>query len=78
VPSLILLYREGLSIPQTVSQLPRTEIPALENMVHKIGEKTGTSNYSPEIMIVTVNKKINSRYFTVGKENQQHPNKFVP
>ncbi len=29
-------------------------------------------------MIVTVNKKINSRYFSVGKENPQNPNKFVP
>lgn len=29
-------------------------------------------------MIVTVNKKINTRYFAVGKENQQNPNKFTP
>lgn len=46
-PSLILLYREGLSIQQTKNQLPRTEIPALENMIKKIGEKTGIKNYKP-------------------------------
>lgn len=29
-------------------------------------------------MIVTVNKKISSRYFSILKENQNNPNKFVP
>ena len=46
-PDLILLYREGLSIPQIRSQLPRMDIPALENMIKKIGEKTGAKNYKP-------------------------------
>lgn len=78
VPNLIILYREGLSVPQTKAQLPRTEIPALENMIKKIGDKTNTKNYNPQIMIVTVNKKINTRYFAIGKENQQNPNKFIP
>jgi hypothetical protein len=36
-------------------------------MIKKIGEKTNTKNYKPEIMIVTVNKKINSRYFAIGR-----------
>lgn len=67
VPDMIILYREGLSDKQAASQLPRMEIPALDNMVNKIGDKTGVKNYRPEIMIVTVNKKINSRYFVVGK-----------
>jgi hypothetical protein len=47
-------------------------------MIKKIGDKTSNPNYNPEVMIVTVNKKINSRYFSVGKENLQNPNKFVP
>lgn len=29
VPDLIILYREGLSIPQTAAQIPKMEIPAL-------------------------------------------------
>jgi len=36
-------------------------------MIKVIGEKTKTAKYNPEIVIVTVNKKINSRYFEVGK-----------
>jgi len=47
-------------------------------MIKKIGDKTGVKNYKPEVMIVTVNKKINTRYFIGGKENQQNPNKFLP
>ena len=46
-PDSILLYREGLSIPQIKSQLPKMDIPALESMIKKIGEKTGTKNYNP-------------------------------
>jgi hypothetical protein len=61
-----MLYREGLSVPQIKMQLPKMEIPALENTARKIGEKTGQKNYNPEIMIITVNKKINSRYFSIG------------
>jgi hypothetical protein len=61
-----MLYREGLSVPQIKMQLPKMEIPALENTVRKIGDKTGVKNYNPEIMIITVNKKINSRYFSIG------------
>jgi hypothetical protein len=38
LPNLIILYREGLSIPQTIVQLPKSEIPALEAMVKKMRE----------------------------------------
>jgi aubergine-like protein len=44
-------------------------------MINKIGVKTETKNYKPEIMIVVVNKKINSRYFMTGKDGH---NKFLP
>ena len=78
VPDTIILYREGLSDVQTKDQLPRMEIPAMEGMVKKIGEKTKVNNYNPAIICVIVNKKINSRYFAMGRENQQNPNKFTP
>lgn len=45
-------------------------------MVKVMAEKTKTPKYNPEIVIVTVNKKINTRYFEVGKEVTN--NKFVP
>ena len=45
VPDTIILYREGLSEVQTRDQLPRTEIPALEGMAKKIGEKTEFKDY---------------------------------
>lgn len=47
VPNLILLYREGLSDQQIKSQLPRTEIPAIENMIKIFGERTKTPNFNP-------------------------------
>ena len=54
------------------------EIPALEGMVKKIGDKTKVANYNPALICVVVNKKINSRYFAMGRENQSNPNKFTP
>lgn len=77
-PELIILYREGLSIPQTAAQIPKMEIPALEGMIQEIGTKAKIPNYKPQLMVVIVNKKINNRYYAVGRENQQNPNKFVP
>ena len=47
VPDVIMIYREGLSVPQIKMQLPKMEIPALENMVKKIGDKTNSKNYKP-------------------------------
>ena len=37
VPDTIILYREGLSDIQAKQQLPRSELPALGNMVKVIG-----------------------------------------
>lgn len=47
VPDSILIYREGLSNAQAKTQLPTSEIPALEEMTAIIGEKTKTKNYHP-------------------------------
>lgn len=44
----------------------------------KIGDKTKIANYKPAVIVVVVNKKINSRYFAMGRENPQNPNKFTP
>lgn len=76
VPDHIILYREGLSVPQTKTQLPKMELPAMYNMIKEIEKKTKTPNYNPKLTIITVNKKVNSKYFNVGKESGQ--NKFVP
>ena len=62
-PDVIILYREGLSDAQAKDQLPRSEIPALENMVKIIGSKTNKEDYDPEVYVVLVNKKINTRIF---------------
>lgn len=67
VPDTIILYREGLSDVQTKDQLPRSELPALDNMIKIIGDKTKTPNYKPEIICVVVSKKINTRFFSVGR-----------
>ena len=47
----------------------------MEYMIKTIAEKTKTKNYDPEIVYMTVNKKINARFYA-GEQNQQ--NKFVP
>ena len=36
-------------------------------MIHQIGEKTKTKNYDPEIVYMTVNKKISSRFYVTEK-----------
>lgn len=77
MPDLILLYREGLSIPQSSAQISKMEIPALNSMIQEIGAKTKTASYKPEMMVVIANKKVNSRYYNVRRESQQ-PNKFAP
>lgn len=67
VPDSIIIYREGLSDAQAKTQLTVAEIPALNNMIKVIGDKTKTKNYNPELMICLVNKKISSRFFNIGK-----------
>ena len=37
-------------------------------MIEMIGEKTKTKNYNPEIVVVIVNKKINSRFYSVEQQ----------
>ena len=39
-------------------------------MLKTIILKTKVENYNPEIMIVTVNKKINSRFFSSDKSKK--------
>lgn len=75
VPNTIILYREGLSIQQTTAQVSKMEIPALEGMIQEIGAKTKTANYKPQLMILVVNKKVNSRYYNIIKDS---PGKFAP
>lgn len=64
-PGIILIFREGLSLPQIEIQL-KPEIDALTSVIKKIGEKTKKANYNPEIMYLTVNKKINTRFFEIA------------
>lgn len=55
------------------------EIPALDAMIQEIGAKTKTNNYRPDLSIVIVNKKVNSRFYNLSKEKEgQNPNKFAP
>jgi hypothetical protein len=53
-PNLIMIFREGLSLPQIEVQL-KPEIDALTSVIKKIGEKTKKANYNPEILYLTVN-----------------------
>ena len=77
-PELIMIYREGLSIQQIERQV-KPEIEALSNVCKKIGQKTGKENYSPEIIYIVVNTKINTRIFDLPEgSNQSHSNKFQP
>lgn len=46
-------------------------------MIKKIGEKTKTVNYNPEVLYVTVNKKINTRFFDTNETNISQ-GKFLP
>jgi aubergine-like protein len=80
-PNIIVIYREGLSIPQIEVQL-KPEIDALNSVIKKIAEKTKKANYHPEVMYITVNKKINTRIFDtpdrVGSQGKFTPRVFNP
>jgi len=62
-PEVIIIYREGLSDMQVDKQLP-AEIQAVNNMVTKIADKIKKPDYNPEIVYMTVEKKINTRFFS--------------
>lgn len=47
-------------------------------MIKIIGKKTATKNYNPEITIVAVNKKINTRYFLAEGGDPRQRQKFIP
>ena len=66
---MIILYREGLSDVQAKHQLSASEIPALKNMIDKIGKSTKCENYNPEVIIVLANKKISTRIFQCDEKN---------
>lgn len=77
-PELILVYREGLSVQQIERQV-KSELEALNNVIKKIGQKTGKENYAPEIVYTVVNTKINTRIFDLPEgSSQSHSNKFSP
>jgi aubergine-like protein len=61
-PSMIMVYREGLSLQQVNVQV-RQELQALENVIEKIAKKTKKPNYKPECLYIVVNTKINTRIF---------------
>lgn len=46
-------------------------------MIRTIGVKTKTKNYDPEVNVILVNKKINSRFFSMGKRDSRQQ-KFIP
>ena len=75
MPEVIVLYREGLSDSQIKEQVSRSEVPALETLASKIRQKT---NKIPEVVCVVINKKINSRYFSIEthKQNQKFTSKI--
>lgn len=80
-PSIIMIYREGLSIPQIQVQI-KPEVDALRDVIKKIGEKTKKPNYNPELMYIVVNKKINTRIFDtndkIGAQGKFPPKVFNP
>jgi aubergine len=77
-PELIMIYREGLSTQQIQRQV-KDELRALNNVIKKIGQKTGNANYNPEIVYTVVNTKLNVRIFDLSEgSSQSHSNKFQP
>jgi len=59
-PDIIILYREGLSNPQILDNM-RPEILELDKMVDKIKKRC---ECNPQSLVMTINKKINSRIFS--------------
>ena len=72
-----MIYREGLSKEQTKMQVPG-ELSALKRVIAKIGEKTKTANYNPEVLYMTVTTKNSARFFDFPQSMANNSNKFIP
>ena len=46
-PDIIIIYREGLTEKQAEDQLKISEIPAVKNMIKKVGKATKCEDYDP-------------------------------
>jgi aubergine-like protein len=55
----------------------KPEVDALYGVIKKIAEKTKKPNYHPEVIYLTVNKKINTRFFDTP-ERYGSQGKFSP
>lgn len=75
-PSMIMVYREGLSMAQAGAQVPR-ELAALDVVIEKMGKRTKKANYKPECVYMVVNTKINTRMFD-STEGYGSQGKFTP
>merc|ERR1712110_390143 len=63
LPELIIFYRDGVGESQ-VPLLINIEIPEIKKSFKKFGE-----DYNPKFAEITVNKRIDDRFFLDGKEN---------
>ena len=68
---MIIIYREGLSESQVQVQLPN-EVEALNDAVKEINSEF-KFNRVPSIVYMTVNKKIDSRFFTTNRGQFANP-----
>lgn len=70
-PNTIIIYREGLSSAQ-VKRTISSELEALENVIgeYSLKECTNYQHYRPEVILMTVNKKVNTRYYMHAKNKE--------
>jgi ribosomal protein L23 len=74
-PSIIILYREGLSDEQAKMQ-GQKELQALFKVVERANKKK--VGYNPQIIYVIVNKRVNSRFYMNGNKTERGSGKFRP
>lgn len=60
MPSVLIIYREGLSEDQLKKQIYR-EVRILKKVIREKVPKA--LNYDPEIIYMTVNKRVGTRFF---------------
>lgn len=64
LPELIVFYRDGVGESQ-IPLLVNIEIPEIKKAFKKFND----GNYKPKFAEITVNKRIDDRFFLDGKEN---------
>ena len=77
LPEILVFYRQGLN-PSEADKNVNAQVDALKNAINEAKNKTKISNYNPQIVYMSVNKRSTIRFYEQSNQyNQKFPAKFT-